>query len=651
MDTFAVAEQRMRGDEPGAAAAPEWRVTVDGFDPRLERVHESLLTLADGRLGTRGSPITADGATTPGVFLAGAYDGVGPESELAALPPWSRLAADGGRYPCRRTVDLRTGVLYEEGPLTSLRFSSLARPGVVAMRVHGDRALFPPDGATTVRGPVTLALRDRRHGTAFERFGAYDPDPAVAGAAAAAAEEAGFDRLLGEQREAWARRWQESDVVVDGDPDLQQAIRFAIFHLIASAGGQGEAAVGARGLSGPAYRGHVFWDSDVFVLPFFAATYPPAARAMLEYRARRLPAARARAERLGRAGARFPWESAADGVDVTPTAVRLPTGEVVRVRTGELEEHIVADVAWAAATYVDWTGDTEFATGAGRDLIVETARYWASRARFDGAGRAHIDTVTGPDEYHQVVDDNAFTNVMARWNLRRAASLEGVDEAERLAWRAAADALADGYDERAALYEQFPGFFDLEPIVIADVAPRRPVAADLLLGAERVALAQVLKQPDVLMLHHLVPDEVVPGSLPANLSYYEPRTAHGSSLSPAIHAALLARAGWFGPALEWLRVAARIDLDDLTGTTAGGLHLATMGGLWQALAFGFAGVRATQGHLFVDPRLPPAWRALEIGLRYRGAPFRLRIGSGTVEIDSDALALRRVGARWEVVPR
>jgi trehalose/maltose hydrolase-like predicted phosphorylase len=139
--------------------------------------------------------------------------------------------------------------------------------------------------------------------------------------------------------------------------------------------------------------------------------------------------------------------------------------------------------------------------------------------------------------------------------------------------------------------------------------------------------------------------------LPANLSYYEPRTAHGSSLSPAIHAALLARAGWFGPALEWLRVAARIDLDDLTGTTAGGLHLATMGGLWQALAFGFAGVRATQGHLFVDPRLPPAWRALEIGLRYRGAPFRLRIGSGTVEIDSDALALRRVGARWEVVPR
>jgi trehalose/maltose hydrolase-like predicted phosphorylase len=655
MDTFAVAasaEQRLRGDEPGAAAAPEWRVTVDGFDPRLERVHESLLTLADGRLGTRGSPITADGATTPGVFLAGAYAGTGPESELAPLPPWSRLADGGAGYPRRRTVDLHTGVLYEdEGPLTSLRFSSLARPGVVAMRVHGDLALLPPDAATTVRGPVTLALRDRRHGNAFERFGAYDPDPAVAVAAAAAAEEAGFDRLLAEQREAWARRWQESDVVIDGDPDLQRAIRFAIFHMIASAGGQGEAAVGARGLSGPAYRGHVFWDSDVFVLPFFAATYPPAARAMLEYRVRRLPVARAQAAALGRAGARFPWESAAAGVDVTPPTVRLPTGEVVPVRTGELEEHIVADVAWAAAFYVDWTGDTEFASGAGRGLVVETARYWASRVRFDDAGRAHIDTVTGPDEYHQVVDDNAFTNVMARWNLRRAASLDGVDEAERRTWRAVADALADGYDERTAVYEQFAGFFGLEPLIIADVVPRRPIAADLLLGAGRVAQAQVLKQPDSLMLHHMVPDAVEPGSLPANVSFYEPRTAHGSSLSPAIHAALLARAGWFGPALEWLRVAARIDLDDLTGTTAGGLHLATMGGLWQALAFGFAGVRATQGHLLIDPHLPPAWRALEIALRYQGMPFRLRVEPGTVEIDSDALTLRRVGARWEAVPR
>jgi trehalose/maltose hydrolase-like predicted phosphorylase len=372
---------------------------------------------------------------------------------------------------------------------------------------------------------------------------------------------------------------------------------------------------------------------------------------MLEYRARRLPAARAAARRLGRAGARFPWESAAEGDDVTPTSARLPTGELIRVRTGELEEHIVADVAWAAACYLHWTGDADFAAGAGRDLLVETARYWASRVRLDPHGRVHIDGVTGPDEYHVLVDDNTFTNVMARWNLRRAAALDGVAQAERAAWLAIADALVDGYDMRTGVYEQFAGFFGLEPIMIAEISPRRPVAANLMLGAERTAQTQVVKQPDVLMLHHLVPDEVAPGSLLANLDFYEPRTAHGSSLSPAIHAALLARAGRFEPALEWLRVAARIDLDDLTGTTAGGLHLATMGGLWQALAFGFAGVWATTGHLLIDPRLPPQWNALELGLRYRDVPFRLRIEPQAVEINSDLLELRRTGGRWEVVPK
>jgi trehalose/maltose hydrolase-like predicted phosphorylase len=632
-----------------APVAPEWSVTVEGFDPGRERLHESLLTLADGRLGTRGSPLVGHRATTPGVFLAGCYEGEGPDSELARLPLWSRLAGGEERRPRRRTLDLRTGVLYEEGPLASVRFSSLARPGTVAMRVHADPALLLSGGVTAIRGPVSAAFHDRRDGAVFERTGVYDPDPGVAETAAAAADEAAFDRLLHEHREAWARRWQEADVIVDGDRDLQHAIRFALFHLMASVGEQGEAAVGARGLSGSAYRGHVFWDSDVFVLPFLAATHPAAARAMVEYRARRLPPARALAHRRGRAGARFPWESAASGDDVTPASARLPTGELIRVRTGEWEEHIVADVAWAAACYLDWTGDAAFVAGSGRDLLVETARYWASRVRLDRHGRAHIDGVTGPDEYHEPVDDNAYTNVMARWNLRRAAALDGIGPTERATWLALADALVDGYGARTGVYEQFAGFFGLEPIVIAELSAR-PVAADLLLGTERIAQMQVLKQPDVLMLHHLVPDQVAPGSLPANLDFYEPRTAHGSSLSPAVHAALLARAGRFEPALEWLRVAARIDLAAVTGTTAGGLHLATMGGLWQALAFGVAGVRATPRCLVVDPHLPPQWNALELGLRYHGVPLRLRIEPRGVEIDSDGLRLRRAGGRWEVTP-
>ena len=199
---------------------------------------------------------------------------------------------------------------------------------------------------------------------------------------------------------------------------------------------------------------------------------------------------------------------------------------------------------------------------------VETARYWASRVRIDANGRAHIYGVIGPDEYHEPVDDNAFTNGMARWNLRRAAAVTG--DAEAADWLRLADVLVDGYDPATRRYEQFAGYFGLEPLIVADVAPRRPVAADLLLGRDRVRASQVLKQADVLMLHYLVPDEVRPDSLEPNLDFYEPRTAHGSSLSPAVHAALLARAGRMTDALTALRIAARIDLDDLTGTTASG---------------------------------------------------------------------------------
>jgi trehalose/maltose hydrolase-like predicted phosphorylase len=641
------------GERMGMPGEParEWRIDVHGADPQYARVQESLLTLADGQLGTRGSTLVGDGSGTPAAFLAGAYTGHGPGTALVPLPPWSSLGHEAAAPPIRRILDLSAGLLHEQGPLTSVRFSSLARPGTVVLRASGDGSLLPSERCWTVPGTIAASFSDIRHGDVLERFGAYHRDPATADAMVAAAREAGFDRLLREHREAWARRWAEADIRIEGDPELQRAVRFALFHMMASAADTGEAAVGARGLTGPAYRGHVFWDSDVFVLPFLAATHPDAARAMLEYRFRRLPAARAYARRSGRAGARFPWESADDGFDVTPHSARMPTGELVRIRTGEMEEHITADVAWAAATYLDWTGDADFAAGAGRDLLMETARYWVSRVRYDSRGRAHIYGVIGPDEYHEPVDDNAFTNVMARWNLLRAAAVDGASPEERAHWCAVADALIDGYDPETGRYEQFAGFYRLEPVLIAKVAPRRPIAGDLLLGIARAARAQVVKQADVLMLHHLVPDAVAPGSLLPNLDYYEPRTSHGSSLSPAVHAALLARAQRYGEALTWLDIAARMDLDDLTGSTAGGLHLATMGGLWQAFVYGFAGIRVRDGRLVVDPRLPPAWQALEVRLRYREAPLRLRIERDGVQLDCDALALRRAGAQWEVVQR
>jgi trehalose/maltose hydrolase-like predicted phosphorylase len=236
--------------------------------------------------------------------------------------------------------------------------------------------------------------------------------------------------------------------------------------------------------------------------------------------------------------------------------------------------------------------------------------------------------------------------VMARWNLRRAAALpELEDERERASWLKLADALVDGYDESTGLYEQFAGFFELEPLVIEEVAPRRPVVAELLFGRERLRGAQVVKQADVLMLHHLVPDEVAPGSLTPNLEFYEPRTAHGSSLSPGVHASLFARAGMLERAVDALRLTSRIDLEDLTETTASGLHLAAMGSVWQALAFGFAGLRPDQGSLCVDPRLPEAWGSLELRVRFRGVPLTVRIEPDALVLAAEAPLRVLVGAR------
>ena len=660
-------EHRRRGDLPKLDGDPLWTFTLRGFDPELERVHSSLLTIADGMIGTSGSPVGSHPAARPRVLAAGLYEGKGAESELVQCPVWTRL---DGELPeplwFERRLDLRSGLLRQqlgrEPRLESILFSSLARPGTTVLRALGEprlleteQALVAAEGASVDagfvngsswlrqaggNGGIVVAAHQQAQDDRLERIAAYVPDaktvpdPEEALARLDAATLEGFDGLLSEHRAQWARRWETADIRIEGDDELQRLVRFALFHLMSSAAESGEAAVGARGLTGPAYRGHVFWDADVFVLPFLAATNPHGARAMLEYRLRRLDTARAEAARLSRGGARFPWESAASGVDVTPSHAHDQAGRVVPIRTGELEEHIVADVAWAASTYVDWSGDSDFAAGPGALLFIETARYWASRIRVDARGRGHIYGVIGPDEYHEPVDDNAFTNIFARWNLRRAAAVAAAPEEERRHWLQLADALVDGYDADTRLYEQFAGFYRLEPLVVADLA-RRPIAADLLLGHARVAGAQVLKQADVLMLHHLLPEEIAPGSLEPNLAYYEPRTAHGSSLSPAIHAALFARAGRFGAALEALRLACRIDVDDLTGSSAGGVHLATMGGVWQALVYGFAGVRASAAGLTVDPRLPEAWDALEVRLEFRGKPVRIRIEQESVQVDAD----------------
>jgi trehalose/maltose hydrolase-like predicted phosphorylase len=672
---------------PCIDADPAWLVRLPS-DPQAQRVAEALGALANGWAGTRAAREERGPVALPLFAVDGMYtDGEAPR--LLAAPQWDQLvitAADGDtpgpadQEETERMVDLRTGVLVRQDAagLRTFRFVSAARPEALALRAEAPAGrllpgpgLAPPGdapafdhrrrhGADLARvrtpgdGGVAVAARDRDRvvggRTVVERLAAWTAArsraPTWSGAMEALEQldGAGFDRLLAEHRAAWASRWADAEVSIDGAPGDQLAARFAVFHLLGAAPDAGEATVGARGLTGGAYGGHVFWDADVFVLPALAALRPAAARAMLEYRLRRLPEARAAATRRGRLGARFPWESADDGSDVTPAQTPGRHGELVPVLTGEEQEHIVGDIAWAACRYAAWTGDTAFLEGPGRPLVVETARWWATGIRRDAAGRAHIDAVMGPDEYHPVVDDNTYTNVLARWNLRRAAALvdaTGGEGDEAGQWRTLADALVDGFDPDQGLHQQFAGYWDLEPLLATQIA-RPPFAADLLLGTERVAGSQLIKQADVVMAHHILPGEMAPGSLAADLEYYEPRTAHGSSLSPAIYAAQLARARRPDDALGLFRFAARLDLDDITGTTAGGLHLATFGGVWQALAHGFLGLDPTGDALGVDPCLPTSWQALELRLRFRGQPIAVRADHDQVHVTCQAPLLVRL---------
>jgi len=668
--------RRMRRT-PGADEDPEWIIQESGRDPMRHRITETLFTVGAAGFATRGALEEPAQGSVPLVLAAGTYCSNGPDQHLLPGPVWTGLDVDPALAEDTRLLDLRTGVLVRQEracgapPLRTLRFASVTVPGVVALRAEAAAGRLRPgapfrpssgSGAAITTGRLGTrqwaragadsaagigAVAEQRSGRdggvrTVERLAAYVADqrrqPSLGKASELldVATDLGFDRLLSEHRAAWAARWEAVDVRIPDDPAAQLAIRFALFQLWCNVNRHDELAVGARGLSGSGYAGHVFWDADAFVLPAIASIDPRAATAMIRYRLRRLDAARAWARQSGCEGARFPWEAAADGTDVTPTAGSVG-GRPVPILTGQREEHVPADVAWAAAHHAEWTGTERATSRFALPLLVETARYWASRLRPDGEGSLHIENVIGPDEYHESVDDNAYTNVMARWNLRAAA-----DAAERAAirtdepvrWRALAERIVDGYDPATGRYEQFAGYFGLEPLLIVDFA-EPPVAADVLLGHDRVAASQLIKQPDVLMLHHLVPAEVHPGSLQPNLDFYGPRTAHGSSLSPSVTAALLARAGRADEALAILRLALTLDIGDTTGMTAAGLHMANLGGVWQAVLTGFAGVTARAGVLTVDPRLPTAWDSLEVRFRCLGRRVRLMTTPDGVVLHTD----------------
>ena len=461
----------------------------------------------------------------------------------------------------------------------------------------------------------------------------------------AAARKRGLSGLLEEHRRAWAALWEDCDLAIEGDEELQRAVRFNLYHLLTSAPHHAEGlSIPAKGLTGFGYRGHVFWDTEIFMLPFFIYTRPRIARKILMYRYRTLPRARENARKRGYRGAMYAWESADDGAEVTPRWVPAPDGTPTPIRCGELEQHITADVAYAVWQYWRASGDDGFMRDYGAEILFETARFWASRVEAGADGLYHIRGVMGPDEYHEEVDDNAFTNWMAKWNLEAArevwAWLEREDPA-RLAelsariglsadevegWGEIAAKVAFPRDEGTGLIEQFRGYFSLEDVDLGALNPRGASVREIL-GPERTNRSQVIKQPDVLMLLYLLRDRFTSEDLEANWRYYAPRTdlEGGSSLGPAIHAALAARLGKMDEAYRRLRQAAFVDLADNRGNTADGIHMASAGALWQAIVFGFAGLELTPDGPRVSPRLPPHWRRLRFTVYHRGKRHRIEV--------------------------
>ena len=484
----------------------------------------------------------------------------------------------------------------------------------------------------------------------FERIVAFtrkDTQGADAGSEARdkldVARHLGWRGLVAAHEAAWANRWHLSDVEVEGDAAAQQALRFALYHLNSAANPDDErVSIAARALTGDDYHGHVFWDTEIYLVPFYAMTWPEAARALLMYRFHTLDAARAKATGMGWRGALYAWESADTGAEMTPEQAIGPDRKVVDILCGKQEQHISADVAYAVWQYWQASGDEGFLLDAGAEILLETARFWASRARPEADGYNHIRGVIGPDEYHEHIDDNAFTNVMARWNIRRAldaaallrehwperwatlASRISLDDAEMKQWRTVAETMATGFDPRTGLFEQFSGFFALEDIDLSDYAGRS-VPMDVVLGRERTQNSQVIKQADVVALLGLLPEEFVAGSAEKNFGYYEPRCGQGSSLSRAMHGLAAARLGYSELALRYFQQTSAIDLADSHVAIDGGVHIAALGGVWLTVVFGFGGLSLRNDGLSVDPHLPASWSSLAFGVHWRGRRLKITI--------------------------
>ena len=457
--------------------------------------------------------------------------------------------------------------------------------------------------------------------------------------------------ILKRHIKAWNKLWSKADILIEGDKTLQRDIRFNIYHmLIAGSDNDGFSSVGARTLSGEGYRGHIFWDSEIFLMPFYLFIAPEIARNMLMYRYKRLDAAREIAKSLGFKGAMFPWESADTGFEETPGWAKDIDGSIVRIFTHKMEHHITADIAYAVYLYYTVTGDESFMEKYGYELLFETARFWASRVKYNKRSNTyHIDHVIGPDEFHIDVSDNAYTNVMARRNLFIANRMFRILRKksphtytllkkklklsfnEVSLWRKISSLLPLKTNKDGVI-EQFRGYFKLKKIISGATDENGFPVISKKLRTKDFAKTQLIKQADTLMFIYLLADLFSYRTRKANYDFYIKRVMHKSSLSPSIHAIMACDCGQLQQAYNLFSFSLHIDINNVYGNTTEGVHAASLGGTWQAVVFGFSGIVVKRGKLFINPRFPSGWQKVTFSLLWKGDVIKLKLTNDTVGI-------------------
>lgn len=427
-----------------------------------------------------------------------------------------------------------------------------------------------------------------------------------------------FEEMVNAQKQYLDRFWSNADVEIKGDEKLQEGIRFNLFQLLQSVGKDGVSNIAAKGLSGEGYEGHYFWDTEIYILPLFTMTNPKIAKKLLKYRHSILDDAKARAREMGhKQGALFPWRT----ISGTECSAFFPAGTA--------QYHISADIAYSYIQYYLVTGDLEFLQDFGAEVLFETARLWLDVGHYY-EGSFRIDAVTGPDEYTCIVNNNYYTNAMAKWNLAWAAKVAGlinsdqVTQQEAREWQEAAENMYLPYDQKLQINPQDDTFLQ-KAVWDFEATPKEKYP--LLLHYHPLTLYryQVLKQADTVLAHFLLEDEQSLETMKRSFDYYEQITTHDSSLSYCIYSIMAAKLGYHEKAYNYFIETARLDLDNTHGNTKDGLHMANMGGTWLAIVYGFAGMRVKESGISFAPFVPEKWEGYSFVVQYQQRKLKLEL--------------------------